>query len=101
MAALGVSTAAGLLAKVKAGIQSSALDDDSKNFLISEIDGEGLDLNHSETRTMVQSFVDSEVMTTAESEQLLSVIDETVPVWQGLKNGHVQNALRAREAGEI
>jgi len=100
MGALGVSTAAGILVHVLAGIDASGLDPASIAFLKSEIDGDGLDLKHTETQGMLASFVISG-MPQSEVDQLLALTKETVDVWPGLRNGEVQNALEWRYGGKV
>lgn len=101
MSRLGVATAAGLLAKVAAGIDGSGLDAATVAYLKAEIDGEGLDLKHAETQGMLAGFVAASVMTQPEVDKLLALTVEMVPAWAGLKPGYVQNALQWRHGGMI
>lgn len=101
MRELGAFTADSLLQKIKAGIEGSSFTDDTKMYLLDEINTEGIDLNHLETQQLLQSFVSSGIMTQADYDQLTGLTNETVLSWSGLKPGHVQNALERRAMGEI
>lgn len=100
MRELGVSSAASLVAKIFVGIDNSGLDAESIAFLKSEINHQGLDLNHPQTQGMLQSFV-GVVMTQAEADSLMSLTNESVKKWPDISIRSISEAIRLRAAGDI
>lgn len=66
--------------------------------VVRAIQGNGIDLAHAETQTVLSSLVPS-VLTQAEHDALIALVSETVPMFPNLRAGEVQNALEWRDQG--
>lgn len=88
---LGMVTGGEILDKLEAALPAR---------VVRAIQGEGIDLAHTETQAVLTSLVPS-VLTQAEHDMLIALVAETVPVFSNLRPGEVQNALEWRYQGVI
>lgn len=73
---------------LKAAVDAGQLPDWAMNAL----DTEGIDVNNSQVRAKLQQIVDAGALEQGDCDAVLAMGDEDVPVWPGLKHGHIQNA---------
>lgn len=94
LAAFGMTSGDSLLSRLEAALPARVA------RLFEPANG-GIKILDPETVAVLGQLVAGAVITQAESDGLQDIARETVPVWQGLKPGHCQNAMQWRSAGKI
>lgn len=89
---LGMTLAISIRAKLDAAVINGVI----PAWLISFLDGPGIDINDPETSVFMAGLVAGSILDQSDVKAMLSMGEETVLVWSGLSPGHLQNARQGK-----